>query len=242
MRFLYVEFVCKYLCIYLIYIIRSRYAKRQHYALYSANPAVQRYIDVPDYAHRAPLRPAQLRLFLDQQLISWALQPRGDRPQQQQDAQETDALFSWEAALERGRSVSWTARGLIDCATSSSGAGTVLGGRHSAADLAVPPQELFQHGEWEGQFSQYDTDGLPTADADGKPLPKNARKKLAKRHRTYSNTYLVASVCVCVCVCVVWCGMCVCVCVCVCVSLCRCLCLCLSLCVSVCLCATYMLP
>ena len=36
MRYLYVEFVCKYLCIYRIYIIRSRYLKNVTAHVYSA--------------------------------------------------------------------------------------------------------------------------------------------------------------------------------------------------------------
>ncbi len=177
----------------------NKFAKRQHYALFSANPSFQHYIDVPDYAQRAPLRPAQLRVFLDQQLIAWALQQPSQLSSQRR-GEQTDASFSWEAALERGRSVSWTARGLqstaVGDATNSrskgggiASTGTVLGGRYSTADLAVPPHELFRQGEWEGQFSDYDLDGVPTTDADGKPLPKNARKKLAKRHRTYVNKW-----------------------------------------------------
>lgn len=177
----------------------NKFAKRQHYALFSTNPAFQRYIDVPDYAHRAPLRPAQLRVFLDQQLISWALQQPCQLSSQRR-GEETDTPFSWGAALERGRSVSWTARGLqlsvAAGATNSrsegggiASTGTVLGGRYSTADLAVPPHEFFRQGEWEGLFSDYDVDGVPTTDADGKPLPKNARKKLAKRHRTYTNKW-----------------------------------------------------
>eukprot|EP01043_Picozoa_sp_COSAG02_P012027 COSAG02_NODE_455_length_21984_cov_4.049760_13_plen_604_part_00 len=177
----------------------NKFAKRQHYALFSTNPAFQHYIDVPDYAQRAPLRPAQLRVFLDQQLISWALQQPSQLSSQRRGKQ-MDASFSWETALERGRSVNWTARGLqpsaVGDATNSrsqgggiASTGTVLGGRYSTADLAVPPHEFFRQGEWEGLFSDYNLDGVPTTDADGNPLPKNARKKLAKRHRTYANKW-----------------------------------------------------
>lgn len=44
----------------------------------------------------------------------------------------------------------------------------------------VPPDELFRTGEHTGQWSAWDARGVPTADAAGAPLAKNALKKLEK--------------------------------------------------------------
>lgn len=51
--------------------------------------------------------------------------------------------------------------------------------RKRAAAL-VPPAELFRGGEHAGKFSAWDERGVPTADADGAALAKNATKKLEK--------------------------------------------------------------
>lgn len=44
----------------------------------------------------------------------------------------------------------------------------------------VPPADLFRGGEYAGKYGAWDGEGLPTADAEGKELPKAARKRLAK--------------------------------------------------------------
>jgi len=46
----------------------------------------------------------------------------------------------------------------------------------------LPPNEMFKQGEWEGQFSKYDSDGIPTHDIDNKEIPKSQRKKLMKEY------------------------------------------------------------
>ena len=50
----------------------GRLRKRQRYNLFSSNPFFARYIDVEDYAKRAPRIPRQLRVFLDEPLVEWA--------------------------------------------------------------------------------------------------------------------------------------------------------------------------
>eukprot|EP00871_Galdieria_phlegrea_P005080 jgi/Galph1/5573/GphlegSOOS_G4255.1 len=44
----------------------------------------------------------------------------------------------------------------------------------------IPPHELFKQGEWKGQFSRFDSDGIPSHDKDGKEISKSLRKKLVK--------------------------------------------------------------
>jgi cysteinyl-tRNA synthetase len=39
---------------------------------------------------------------------------------------------------------------------------------------------LFKQGEYAGQFSQYDADGIPTHTADGEEVAKSRKKKLTK--------------------------------------------------------------
>ena len=111
-----------------------------------------------------PLRPAQLRVFLDDPMVAWA-----------SSADPCSAgAFSWDAVLERGRSVSWTERGLQQAGEST---GSVLGGRRSAADLAVPPAEFFKRGEWAGSFSEYDAEGLPTTRHPGRQPRRRCHRR-----------------------------------------------------------------
>lgn len=44
----------------------------------------------------------------------------------------------------------------------------------------VAPLDMFQSGEYSGLYSAYDERGMPTADAEGNPLSKSARKNLEK--------------------------------------------------------------
>lgn len=44
----------------------------------------------------------------------------------------------------------------------------------------IPQELLFKTGVWEGQFSQYDSNHVPTHDFDGKELSKSRRKKLLR--------------------------------------------------------------
>jgi len=61
------------------------------------------------------------------------------------------------------------------------------------ARAKVPPSEMFKtFSEYEGLYSKYDDDGVPTHDAAGEALAKSAAKKLLKSrqqqekaHETY---------------------------------------------------------
>ena len=44
----------------------------------------------------------------------------------------------------------------------------------------VPPEELFKVQPWEGQFSRFDVNHVPTHDSGGKLLSKSRRKKVLK--------------------------------------------------------------
>ena len=50
----------------------------------------------------------------------------------------------------------------------------------NAALADVDPKDFFKVGEFEGMFSQYLEDGVPTHDAEGTALTKSAMKKLKK--------------------------------------------------------------
>ena len=58
------------------------------------------------------------------------------------------------------------------------------------SSLLVSPMRMFQDEErWEGQFSAYDDDGLPTRDREGKPLSKGRIKKYRKIQMARSKKY-----------------------------------------------------
>ena len=50
------------------------------------------------------------------------------------------------------------------------------------AAAKIPPAEMFKVGEYEGLYSTYDEDGVPTHTKDGEELAKAQRKKLIKLH------------------------------------------------------------
>ena len=72
----------------------GRLRKRQRYNLFSSNPFFARYIDVEDYAKRAPRIPRQLRVFLDEPLVEWAA---GSVSPPTSSSQSTVATSSGEA-------------------------------------------------------------------------------------------------------------------------------------------------
>lgn len=94
---------------------------------------------------------------------------------------EPTQLFSWDRARDVARQHVWGRQGLQ------------LGNRHSNDDLAAAPDEGSEavhiasgnNNDVEmlrsDDYSIWDERGLPTHYADGKPLAKNARKKLSKR-------------------------------------------------------------
>ena len=53
----------------------------------------------------------------------------------------------------------------------------------------VPPDELFRIGEHTGQWGAWDARGVPTADAAGAPLAKNALKKLEKVYAAHCKSH-----------------------------------------------------
>ena len=150
----------------------GRLRKRQRYNLFSSNPFFASYIDVEDYAKRAPRIPRQLRVFLDEPLVEWVAGGSGSG---------SGSGFSWSAALERGSSVSWTDKGLSD-------ANEQAGQADASQQQLLPPTELFRTGrEFAGMYSEWDERGLPLADGGGFALSKNARKKLERRQRSALN-------------------------------------------------------
>ena len=53
------------------------------------------------------------------------------------------------------------------------------------AKAKVPPSDMFKtFSEYEGLYSKYDDEGVPTHDAAGEPLAKSAVKKLARARRS----------------------------------------------------------
>ena len=50
------------------------------------------------------------------------------------------------------------------------------------AKAKIPPGEMFKTGEYEGLYSKYDDEGIPTHDMEGAELPKSTVKKLQKAH------------------------------------------------------------
>jgi hypothetical protein len=54
----------------------------------------------------------------------------------------------------------------------------------------VPPEQLFQQGPYEGQFSRYDALGIPTHGADGEEISKSLRKKLERKAAKHRTEYL----------------------------------------------------
>jgi cysteinyl-tRNA synthetase len=44
----------------------------------------------------------------------------------------------------------------------------------------IPPEKLFQQGQYENMFCQFDTSGIPTHDLTGKEISKGQRKKFEK--------------------------------------------------------------
>jgi len=58
-----------------------------------------------------------------------------------------------------------------------------------AAALVPPAEQLFRTGEHAGAYSAYDARGVPTADAAGEPLAKNALKKLEKTFATHCKNH-----------------------------------------------------
>ena len=67
-----------------------------------------------------------------------------------------------------------------------------------AARAAVPPSEMFlpQHDAIfgrEGSFADFGEGGLPRTGADGQPLSKSARKKLAKQAEKHAKQHAAAA-------------------------------------------------
>ena len=59
-------------------------------------------------------------------------------------------------------------------------------GKSKHVDLdSVPLLELFRQGQYEGQFSAYDDEGIPTHTADGSEVSKRARNKLLKKYELH---------------------------------------------------------
>jgi len=52
----------------------------------------------------------------------------------------------------------------------------------------IPPDQFFRHKDPE-LYSKFDSNGIPTHDADGEPLSKSARKKLQKILRRHTQKY-----------------------------------------------------
>jgi cysteinyl-tRNA synthetase len=48
---------------------------------------------------------------------------------------------------------------------------------------------MFKLGEYEGLYSKYDAEGIPTHDAAGEELPKSTIKKLVKAHGMQKKAY-----------------------------------------------------
>ena len=57
------------------------------------------------------------------------------------------------------------------------------------AKAKIPPSEMFKQGEYEGLYSKYDAEGVPTHDAAGEELTKGAVKKLMKAHGAQKKAY-----------------------------------------------------
>jgi cysteinyl-tRNA synthetase len=51
--------------------------------------------------------------------------------------------------------------------------------------LDTPVEDLFRFGQYKNQFSEYDTDGIPTHTSDGSEISKSLRKKLLQKREKY---------------------------------------------------------
>jgi hypothetical protein len=54
----------------------------------------------------------------------------------------------------------------------------------------TPVEDLFRVGQYEGQFSSFDEDGIPTLYEDGSEVSKTLRKKLIKKREKYQKRKL----------------------------------------------------
>jgi cysteinyl-tRNA synthetase len=54
----------------------------------------------------------------------------------------------------------------------------------------TPVEDLFRVGQYEGQFSSFDKDGIPTHNIDGSEVSKTLRKKLYKKREKYQKRKL----------------------------------------------------
>jgi len=57
------------------------------------------------------------------------------------------------------------------------------------AQKRISPQEMFQVGEFQGKFSKYNEQGLPTHDASGEEVAKAKLKKLQKLYDSQKKKY-----------------------------------------------------
>ena len=57
------------------------------------------------------------------------------------------------------------------------------------ARARVPPAEMFQLGDYAGQFASFDGTGFPLTGADGQPLSKGLQKKLQKAREAQVKLY-----------------------------------------------------
>ena len=99
------------------------------------------------------------------------------------DKEAGAALYaSFVGALQAACTAALSAAGLGGAAPSHAEQATAHEEELQRKRLAalVPPDELFRRGEHTGQWGAWDARGVPTADAVGAPLAKNALKKLEK--------------------------------------------------------------
>lgn len=57
------------------------------------------------------------------------------------------------------------------------------------AQKRIKPDEMFTVGEWVGKYGQFDENGLPTHETDGKEVSKGQLKKLQKLYQTQKKLY-----------------------------------------------------
>jgi cysteinyl-tRNA synthetase len=62
--------------------------------------------------------------------------------------------------------------------------------RNAALRDRVPFEMVFQVGQWEGKFSEFDEHGFPLRKADGSPLSDLLKRRLRKKFQHYARTYL----------------------------------------------------
>jgi cysteinyl-tRNA synthetase len=102
-----------------------------------------------------------------------------DRPVPVEDAGDEpdgDGTTQWRYCVPRTPTSS-----LIESVASETGNKAKVMGSSELDLRLVSPTDFFRVGQYEGQFKEFDADGVPTVMSDGEPVSNRLRKKLQKK-------------------------------------------------------------